>query len=298
MTDIQTVLAVATQSLIAISDSATLDAEVLLCHTLAKPRSHLRAWPEKPLTSTENRQFQQRLKKRQQGLPIAYITGHKEFWSRDFKVSADVLIPRPATELLIELSLRLMADKTITDKVIVDKTKPRLLDLGTGAGIIAVTLAIECPHLAIMATDISYAALNIARENATKHGVNHIQFLQSNWFAKVAKATQTRPQFDWIISNPPYIPSNDPHLCKGDVQFEPKMALIAAEQGLKDISIICQHAKTYLKPQGTLLIEHGFNQQTAVQALFKSLDYTDITPFADLSGMPRVTIGRRPQQDN
>lgn len=277
MTDIQTALSTATCSLGTVSDSAALDAEVLLCQVLSKPRSHLRAWPEKPLTDQQSTHFQLLLKKRQQGQPIAYITGHKEFWSRAFKVSSSVLIPRPDTELLIELSLALIADKA----------SPRLIDLGTGSGIIAITLAAERPDLEIIATDISLPALKIAQQNATFHGVNNIQFVHSDWFSAVPAT-----QFDLIISNPPYIAQYDPHLSEGDVRFEPEMALIAAEHGLKDISTLCQQARHYLKADATLLIEHGFDQQSAVKTLFDSFDYRNITPFTDLSNNPRVTTGQ------
>ncbi len=277
MTDIQTSLSRAAQNLASISDTAILDAEVLLCQVLSKPRSHLRAWPEKQLTAQQSRQFQQLFEKRQQGLPIAYITGHREFWSRDFLVSAEVLIPRPDTELLIELSLKLIANKP----------KVRLLDLGTGSGIIAVTLAAERPDLEIMATDISRPALEIAQKNAENQSVNNIQFVYSDWFSELPES-----KFDLIISNPPYIAENDPHLAEGDVRFEPEMALIAAEQGLEEIITISQQARPYLNADATLLIEHGFDQQVAVQSLFKSLGYSNITPYTDLSANPRVTTGQ------
>ncbi|KAF3982804.1 MAG: peptide chain release factor N(5)-glutamine methyltransferase [Methylococcales symbiont of Hymedesmia sp. n. MRB-2018] len=278
MTNIQTALATATQTISAHSDTAQLDAEVLLCQILSKPRSHLRAWPKKLMTAEQNHQFQQLIKKRQQGQPIAYITGHREFWSRDFKVSSDVLIPRPDTELLIELSLNLMADKT----------KARVIDLGTGSGVIAITLAAERPNLEVIATDISHPALKIAKQNAAIHQLNNIQFLHSDWFNDVPAATK----FDLIISNPPYIEPHDPHLSEGDLRFEPESALIAAEQGLKDIRNICQQARSYLKADATLLIEHGFEQQKSVQTIFNSLQYTHISPFTDLSNNPRVTTGQ------
>ena len=277
MTDIQSTLANAEKYLATLSDTAMLDAEVLLCHVLSKPRSHLRAWPEKQLTDQQSKHFQQLFEKRQQGLPIAYITGHREFWSRDFKVTPNVLIPRPDTELLIELSLSLLANKA----------KARVLDLATGSGIIAITLAAECPKLEVVATDISLSALKIAQENAESHGIHRIQFIHSDWFAEIPDS-----KFDLIISNPPYIAKNDPHLTEGDVRFEPEMALVSAEQGFKDIRTISQQAKSFLKSDATLLLEHGFEQQTGVQTLFKSLGYTNITTHSDLSGNPRVTTGQ------
>ena len=276
MTDIQTTLSTATELLTSSSDSALLDAEVLLCHVLDKPRSHLRAWPEKELKTQQYKQYLQLLDQRQQGRPIAYITGKKEFWSRDFKVSPDVLIPRPDTELLIELSL----------KQISNKPKARLIDLGTGSGAIAITLAAERPDTTVIATDLSNKALKIAKQNAATHQIKNIQFIQSNWFDEIAQS-----EFDLVISNPPYIAHKDPHLSQGDVRFEPDSALIAKDQGLEDITNISHTAHNYLKPGGTLLVEHGYNQQIAVREIFNSFAYTNITTHTDLSGNPRVTTG-------
>ena len=277
MTDIQSTLKSATKLLLETSDSALLDAEVLLCHVLGKPRSHLRAWPEKELQRQEYTKFLQLINQRQQGVPIAYITGNREFWSRNFKVNPDVLIPRPDTELLVELSLNLIEKKP----------KIRLIDLGTGSGIIAITLSAECPDLEVFATDLSAKALTVARQNATSHQIKNIHFSQSCWFDDVAQS-----EFDLVISNPPYIEGNDPHLSQGDIRFEPESALISADQGLKDIKAISNQARRYLKANGTLLIEHGFDQQTAVQTIFNSYKYSNIKTHTDLSGNPRVTSGQ------
>ncbi|MCK4841770.1 MAG: peptide chain release factor N(5)-glutamine methyltransferase, partial [Methylococcales bacterium] len=242
-----------------------------------KPRSHLRAWPEKILSKQAYNQFLSLLSQRQQGIPIAYITGSREFWSRDFKVTTDVLIPRPDTELLIELSLELINNKTQT----------HILDLGTGSGIIAITLAAERPELKFMATDLSEPALKIAKENAASHQIKNIRFIQSNWLEQIPPS-----QFDLIISNPPYIAVNDSHLSQGDVRFEPENALIADQDGLKDIKNICHQALDYLAPNGTLLIEHGFEQKIAVQAIFKTFAYSNVKTHNDLSENPRVTTGQ------
>ena len=277
MHSIQSVLREAADTLAAVSDSALLDTEVLLCLAINKPRSHLRAWPDLQLQPEQLSIFAALLAQRQQGTPIAYITGNREFWSRDFQITPDVLIPRPDTELLIELSLKLIpADQPI-----------KIIDLGTGSGIIAVTLAAERPHAQISAVDFSLAALRIAQFNADKHRINNIEFYQSNWFADVPDT-----QFDLIISNPPYIAEDDSHLRQGDVRFEPQTALCAPEQGLADIRIIANAARNHLKPCGHLLIEHGYNQQQAVQALFKDLHYDCVQTYADLSGQPRVTYGQ------
>lgn len=277
MHSIKSVLRDAADSLALISDSALLDAEVLLCQALNQPRSHLRAWPDKPLQPGQLTAFRALLAQRQQGIPIAYITGNREFWSRDFQVSPDVLIPRPDTELLIELSLKLIpANEPV-----------KVIDLGTGSGIIAITLAAERPHAQISATDFSLAALRIAKLNADKHHTRNVQFYHSDWFTDVPKT-----KFNLIISNPPYIAEDDAHLQQGDVRFEPQTALSAPEQGLADIRIIAETARNYLEPGGHVLIEHGYNQQQQVQALLKDLHYDNVQTYKDLSGQPRVTYGQ------
>jgi release factor glutamine methyltransferase len=277
MQSIKSVLYEATRSLEASSDSAALDAEVLLCLTLSKERSHLRAWPDKELQSEHVAMFWTLIQDRQKGTPIAYITGKREFWSRDFHVTPDVLIPRPDTELLIDISLKLIPpDKPV-----------KIIDLGTGSGIIAITLAAERQQAQISATDFSLAALRVARFNANKHHFNNIQFFQSNWFANVPDA-----KFHLIVSNPPYIAEGDNHLNQGDIRFEPLTALCAGEQGLSDIKIIADNARNRLEPGGHLLIEHGYDQQHKVQTIFNDFHYDKVETFTDLSGQPRVTYGQ------
>lgn len=277
MHSIKSVLRDAADSLALVSDSALLDAEILLCLALNKQRSHLRAWPDRPLLPEHLAIFNGFIEQRKKGIPIAYITGNREFWSRDFQVSPDVLIPRPDTELLIELSLKLIpADEAV-----------KIIDLGTGSGIIAITLAAERSHAHVIATDFSLAALRIARLNADNHHIDNIQFYQSNWFTGVPET-----QFNLVVSNPPYIDEDDSHLQQGDVRFEPRTALCAAEQGLSDIKIIAAAARNHLKPGGHLLIEHGYNQPQQVQALFKDLHYDKVQTYTDLSGQPRVTYGQ------
>lgn len=263
-------------SLADVSESAELDAEVLLCHCLNKNRSFLRAWPEQQPTPAQISQFKYLIDQRQTGKPIAYLTGEREFWSRNFSVSPDVLIPRPDTELLIELSLAL-----------IPSDKPcKIIDLGTGSGIIGVTLAAERVQATVLATDLSAAALAVAKHNAHRHHLDNISFLQSSWFAAV-----TENDFDLVISNPPYIADNDEHLQQGDVRFEPVSALISPENGLQDIRLLAEQARSHLKPGGQLLVEHGYDQQDTVQSIFKDLGYLHINTHYDLSGNPRVTSG-------
>lgn len=277
MQDIQSAITEATRILAESSDSPELDAEILLCLILEKNRSYLRSWPKKQLHAQQRLQYKTLLKKRQQGTPIAYITGQREFWSREFKVSPDVLIPRPDTELLIELALPLIPkDKSC-----------KLIDLGTGSGAIAVTLATERPYAQIIGTDSSEAALKIAKQNADHYHCRNLRLVQSFWFEQIADN-----DFDLVISNPPYIAANDPHLQQGDLRFEPHSALVADENGLKDISVIAESACKHLKEGGFLLIEHGYNQQPQVQAIFESFDYANIQTHTDLGGNPRVTVGQ------
>lgn len=278
MPTVQSALEDAVQRLISVSESPLLDAEILLCLALDKDRSHLRAWPKKSLSPEHNCRFEALLQKRLSGMPVAYITGRREFWSRDFEVSRDVLIPRPDTELLIELAL----------KLIPERQPCRLIDLGTGSGIIAITLAAERPDSEVIATDFSTNALAIARRNAQQHNVRNIHFLQSDWFGAISDSAL----FNLVVSNPPYVADNDPHLTEGDVRFEPMSALIADNHGLSDIERIATAARRHLLPQGHLLVEHGYNQQNQVQAIFSQSNYRDIVTYRDLSGQPRVTYGQ------
>ena len=257
-----------------VSDSPALDAEVLLGFILKKERSYLRAWSEKKLDPEQILAFENLVKQRFQGMPIAYLTGKREFWSREFKVNNNVLIPRADTELLIELSLE-----------VISKDEPyRIIDLGTGSGIIAITLAAERANAEVTAVDMCQDALQIAKENAATYDLKNIFFKQSSWFTSIEKT-----QFDLIVSNPPYIAQNDPHLQQGDLRFEPQHALVAANNGLSDISIIAEMALDYLKPKGQLLIEHGCEQQEAVEAIFQQFGYCNIQTHRDLANLPRVT---------
>jgi release factor glutamine methyltransferase len=274
MASIQTLLDNATKLLVKNSDSPRLDAEVLLAFVLEKNRSYLRAWNDKTLDIETILKFETLISEREKGMPIAYLTGIREFWSRDFVISSDVLIPRPDTEILIEQCLvKISVDVPFT-----------ILDLGTGSGVIAVTLAAERPNANVFAVDANLVALEIAKKNGQKHNCQNIEFILSDWFSNVPKI-----EFDLIVSNPPYIPFDDEHLTQGDVQFEPKSALIAAENGLSDIKKIAFNAKNYLKQNGQLWFEHGYNQAESVQEILKNLAYSDIQTFADLAGQDRVT---------
>ncbi|NOR81801.1 MAG: peptide chain release factor N(5)-glutamine methyltransferase [Methyloprofundus sp.] len=277
MPTIQSLLTSSASTLLSVSDSAELDVEVLLCHVLEKNRSYLRTWPEKQLNESQLKQFTHLLKQRQQGQPIAYITGTREFWSRDFYVDSNVLIPRPDTETLIELCLQLIQHKP----------DAKLIDLGTGSGAIAITLAAECPQLKVTAVDNSLQALHIAQKNAQLNQAPDIRFLQSDWLSQLAHES-----FDFIVSNPPYVDPDDPHLARGDVRFEPNSALIAQQQGRQDIIHICKQSQLHLNNGGYLVLEHGYNQKQCVHDILQQHHYQNIQCLHDLANQPRVSYAQ------
>ncbi len=283
MSSIQFILIRAAKSLAASSDSATLDAEILLSHTLNKDRSYLRSWPEQTLTPEQLDMFNDYLEQRLQGMPIAYIIGYREFWSRNFIVNPSVLIPRHDTELLVELSL----------KRIPRNTALKIIDLGTGSGIIAITLAAERPKTEVFACDINEQALSTARLNAKKHHTSRIRFYQSDWFDAIPET-----HFDFIISNPPYIAPEDPHLQTGDLRFEPQNALVAPKQGLQYLSCIIESSRQHLNHKGYLIVEHGYDQKVQVKSLFNQHGYHHVETYLDLGGNPRVTCGQWLSQDS
>lgn len=276
MSSIKTTLVHATQQLESTSDSAELDVELLLCSVLQKDRSFLRAWPEHELAQKQYDSFQKLLKKRLQGEPIAHILGEREFWSLTLNVTTDTLIPRPDTERLVELAL----------EMIPTRAQWKILDLGTGTGAIALSLAKEKPTCIITATDQSIAALYVAKQNADKNKISNIEFVQSNWFAELGNQ-----QFDMIVTNPPYICDNDPHLKQGDVRFEPLSALTSGADGLDDIRTIIKESKKYLTENGILLIEHGYDQAEAVCELLNQANFINVANFKDYGGNPRVSTG-------
>lgn len=269
-------LSSASKQLYSISDSPRLDAQVLLAQCLSKSRTWLATWPDKIISSTQAEQFSHLLERRLNGEPIAHITGHREFWSLDILVNKHTLIPRPDTELLIEQVLL----NTPLDSCI------QLLDLGTGSGAIALALASERPKWQIIASDQSSAALQMAKKNAQQLNLTNIQFYQGSWFGPIKQL-----KFDIIACNPPYIPSDDPHLSQGDVRFEPLSALASGRDGLDDIRLIVDQARQHLKPNGRLIIEHGYDQKEQLMHIFKNSCYKNITQHLDLSGNPRLTSG-------
>lgn len=276
LTELLTAAAAALQA--AGSDSARSDAEVLLAHALRQSRTFLRTWPEHAPAPAALAAFHELLQRRLTGEPVAYLTGHREFWSLDLAVSPATLIPRPETELLVELALERLANTRGVQAA----------DLGTGSGAIALALASERPLARIVATDRSAAALDIARTNAAHLRLGNVEFRLGDWCAALGDE-----HFDLIAANPPYIASNDPHLGCGDLRFEPRSALVAAEQGLADIQCIADNALEHLKPGGWLLLEHGWDQGECVPALLRVAGYTEVHCVRDIAEQPRVSLGRK-----
>lgn len=258
------------------SDSAKLDTELLLAYVLGKSRTFLFTWPEKTLNEQEVDVFQTLFARRKTGEPVAHLIGSKDFWSLDLKVTADTLIPRPETELLVELCLEKCAQYTMLN----------VLDLGTGTGAIALAIAKEKPRWHVTAVDRIDNAVALAKANKAANGITNVEIFQSNWFENISAAL-----FDVIISNPPYIDASDPHLQQGDVRFEPHSALIAEDNGLRDIKNIIAAAPSYLNDHGMLMIEHGFQQKASVQHLFEQYGFHLIETHKDLAGLDRVTLG-------
>ncbi|MFP7723493.1 peptide chain release factor N(5)-glutamine methyltransferase [Lysobacter sp. A3-1-A15] len=258
-------------------DSA--DAEVLLAHALGRSRAWLYAHADDELDDDALQRFRGWLARRQAGEPVAYLIGHRGFWRFDLKVSPATLIPRADTECLVELALARLSTDTPT----------RVLDLGTGSGAIALSIATERPAARVLATDASGDALSVARANAKALGVANVAFRQGDWLCAVAGG-----RFDLIASNPPYIADGDAHLVQGDLRHEPRSALASGVDGLDAIRTISRDAPAFLEPGGWLLIEHGWEQGEAVRSLLTGAGLVDVHTAQDLEQRDRVTLGRRP----
>ena len=250
------------------------EARLLLRHVLGVTHAALEAHPEREVSPRETADFHTLAMRRAAGEPIAYLTGHREFYGLEFHVTPAVLIPREETELLVEIA--------------VEKPARRILDLGTGSGCLAIAVARELPRAQVTAVDVSAAALDVARENAARHGAT-VRFVQGDWFAPLGGE-----RFDLILANPPYVAEADPHLAQGDVRFEPRGALAAGPDGLDDIRRIAAAAAAHLVAGGRLVFEHGYDQAQAVAALLAQAGFVAIEQRRDLAGIPRVTGGARP----
>lgn len=259
-----------------------VDAQVLFSHLLGVDRAYLVANAMRVLTETEDARIDLFVAQRSMGFPVAYLTGEREFYSRSFRVTPDVLIPRPETETLVEQALAI--------KYQVDSKKQpgtySVLDLGTGTGAIAITLACERPDWSVTATDASPNALDVARANAQSLGAK-VELLDGAWYAPVRGR-----RFDLIVSNPPYIAANDPHLAQGDLRYEPTVALTdGSADGLQSLRAVIAGAREHLAPAGRLLVEHGYDQAASVAQLLAAAGFTDLESIRDLAGIPRVAGG-------
>lgn len=260
------------------SDTARLDAEVLLAYSLGEMRSHLHAWPEKVLSAEQQVQFYHLLQARIQGEPVAYLTGQREFWSLPLSLNPATLIPRPETETLVALAL----------EIIPVNSTALIADLGTGSGAIALAIAHERPHCRFLATDSSLAAIETATTNARQLGITNIEFHYGDWCEPLAGRL-----CDVIVSNPPYIRSTDPHLQSGDVRFEPRSALAAGPEGMDDLETIARCAGHHLRTSGWLLMEHGYDQGKQAIHLLEANGFQTVTDHADDAGLSRVVMGKR-----
>ena len=255
---------------------AAMDARILLRHVLQCSAARLVAYPEVRLETDEWTEFRSLVERREVGEPVAYLTGEREFYGRPFLVSPVVLIPRPDTELLVELALAHFGDKP----------RSRVLDLGTGSGALAVTLALELPDADVTAVDRSRDALLVAMANAARLRAS-VSFVLGDWFAPLGG-----DRYQLIVANPPYVAAADPHLDEGDVRFEPSTALAAGPQGLDDLATIAAGAPRHLDAGGWLFMEHGYDQAAAVRGLLTDAGFSGIASWKDLAGIERVSGGQ------
>ena len=266
----------------AFGDSWLLETELLLMAALDCRRETLMTWPEREVAAEPAVLFERFVARRRRGEPIAYITGRRAFWDFELSVSPAVLIPRPETELLVEVCLELAA---------VRSGAQTLLDLGTGSGAIAIALARSDPRFKVLGVDVSTEALAVARSNARRLAGGNLSFAEGSWLSPPVRATLAE-EVDIIASNPPYIAPQDVHLEEGDLRFEPSLALSCGEQGLSAFRLIVEQSSSVLKPGGWLVFEHGCDQREAVAALMRRAGFCDVECLQDLAGLDRVTRGR------
>lgn len=275
MTSLAALRRAAAVQLAAHSPSPARDAEILLCHVLGREAAWLYAHDDEAASAAVAAAFATLLARRQAGEPVAHVTGRRGFWTLDLAVTADTLIPRPETELLVEFALEMLP---------VGSAGP-VLDLGTGSGAIALAVKRERAQARVLAVDAQDKALAVARANAAALGLA-VEFRAGSWFAPVAGE-----RFALLLSNPPYIPADDVHLAQGDVRFEPRTALVSGADGLDDIRHLVATAPAYLLPGGWLALEHGWDQAAAVRALFAAAGFAGVASRRDLGGHERITFG-------
>lgn len=259
------------------SPTPRLDAEVLVHHVRGATRSRIVADADRPLSSADRRALAALVARRRRGEPVAYLTGRREFWSLDLVVTPATLIPRPETELLVERALARIPETA----------EWTAADSGTGSGAVALALAHERARLRVVATDRFAAALAVARRNAERLEIRNVAFVRGDWLDPLGAH-----RFHVIVSNPPYVCSDDPRLRAGELRFEPRAALDGGRDGLDAIRRLIRDARARLVPEGWLLLEHGFDQGAEVRALLRGPGYRDVRTYQDLAGHERVTEGR------
>ncbi|MDQ6916595.1 MAG: peptide chain release factor N(5)-glutamine methyltransferase [Pseudomonadota bacterium] len=248
-----------------------------MARVLRRNRAWLAGHGDEPMTASQVKAFDALARRRREGEPVAYLIGRREFYGLDLEVTPDVLIPRPETELLVELALiRIDAGKDT-----------EVLDLGSGCGAVALAIASERPRCTVLGVDVSDAALALARRNASRLKLSNATFIESDWFTEVPNR-----RYHAIVANPPYVASGDPHLIEGDLRFEPPLALAAGVDGLASIRAIIDGAGAYLSPGASLLIEHGHDQADAVQSMLRAAGFSDVQSRRDLAGISRAALGR------
>jgi release factor glutamine methyltransferase len=272
MPDVRAALAAAAASV-----GERVDAELLLLHLINQPRSWLISHADDMLAPDLLARYAALIERRVAGEPVAYLTGHRGFWTLDLEVTPDTLIPRPDTELLVEMALQRLPTKVWCS----------IADLGTGSGAVALAIALERPMSRVVATDASVAALSVAQRNAARHAIDNVVFVHGHWLTPLAQQ-----QFDLIVSNPPYIEADDPHLAQGDLRFEPTSALASGNDGLDDIRQIVADARAHIQPGGWLLFEHGWRQGEPARALLSYAGYTEVFTAQDMECRDRVSGGR------
>jgi len=276
------------------SNSVRLEVQYLLQYVLNKPRAWLLAYPDTTLNPEQQANYEALLQRRAQGEPIAYILGEREFFGLSFKVTPDTLIPRPETELLVDLALHRIFSAPLQQAGEDGRQARRgyefrVLDLGAGSGAIALSIAHARPNIEVVAVDASSEALKVARENAARLNIRNATFVHSDWYAALGQQ-----RFHLIVSNPSYVATTDAHLNQGDLRFEPAAALVSGADGLDDICRIVTGAQAHLEPGGWLLLEHGYDQAAQVRELLRNGGLSEVFSALDLAGIERVSGGRYP----
>jgi release factor glutamine methyltransferase len=275
-------------ALIADSQIDALEARMLAAFALDLDRAAIAAHPMRPVNAPAAARLQALFARRRAGEPVPYLLGQREFWSRDFRLTPAVLIPRPETELLVETALQWLDGLSGGKAGVISAAAPAVLDLGTGSGVVAITLALERRHCSLTAVDQSADALAVASANAERLGAS-VQFLHGDWFNPCVGQ-----RYALVVSNPPYVATDDPHLQQGDLRYEPLAALDGGRGGFACLRRIAREARRHLLPGGCLMLEHGYDQAARLRIYMRELGYVEVQSRDDLAGIARVTLGVMP----